>query len=410
MKFKIPLIHIKDVSFNVLAFGLYIAIQQIFIMPYLSKNSSEIEFSNIILFITIFNIVSVVLGDELGNTRIIRNNLYSEKRIHGDFDYIYLIVVIVTIALGFVVNLFVGIDWVVYLIYLTVIILGITRYYSMSYYKMKQNFHKILLTNIFYGIGALLGVFVSIKLQFNLAPFLFGEILSLIFVIYMNINDKEQKVSFDKTAEFSRSFMVFSQLGLLAMLMNLITYLDRIVIYPILGAAAMATYYGASSMSKMISLVFNPISGVVLAKLSTINNKRKDGVISKIIPLLTPLIVSAFFGSLVLSYLGVRFLYPQYLYNATRLLVPISLATALSVVSLILRPVIMTFFETKNLMMINFVYAVVFCISMYLFSNYWGIVGFAWASSLGRASQFGCYLWVIKRNSIKSRGIQSNDI
>lgn len=91
MKFKIPLIHIKDVSFNVLAFGLYIAIQQIFIMPYLSKNSSEIEFSNIILFITIFNIVSVVLGDELGNTRIIRNNLYSEKRIHGDFDYIYLL-------------------------------------------------------------------------------------------------------------------------------------------------------------------------------------------------------------------------------------------------------------------------------------------------------------------------------
>ena len=44
-----------------------------------------------------------------------------------------------------------------------------------------------------------------------------------------------------------------------------ITYMDRIIILPILGAAAVSTYTVASIVGKMMGMVMLPIAGVMLS-------------------------------------------------------------------------------------------------------------------------------------------------
>ncbi|WP_415670888.1 hypothetical protein, partial [Streptococcus pluranimalium] len=62
---------IINLIFNVGGFALYIFSQQILLMPSLSKILSEKEFSIVVLSLTIMNIFATVVGEDLGNTRII---------------------------------------------------------------------------------------------------------------------------------------------------------------------------------------------------------------------------------------------------------------------------------------------------------------------------------------------------
>ena len=52
--------NIRDFSVYTFAFGLYVFSQQVLIMPIISRNTNEEIFSEIILFITFFNIFCVV--------------------------------------------------------------------------------------------------------------------------------------------------------------------------------------------------------------------------------------------------------------------------------------------------------------------------------------------------------------
>ena len=55
---------IRDLFFNTLGFGIYIATQQILLMPIMAKIFPEEEFAKIVLYISVFAIVTNVLGSE----------------------------------------------------------------------------------------------------------------------------------------------------------------------------------------------------------------------------------------------------------------------------------------------------------------------------------------------------------
>jgi len=400
MKYKLSFNHIKDFGLNTVAFGVFISMQQLVIMPLLSKSNNNATFANIILFTSIFNIVCNVIGDELGNTRLVRSNIYHNKNLSGDFNIILVVLIGAFLSVCTIMNLFIRINWMDLFYYMLLIVLGIIRCFTISAYKLKQQFNRIFFLNILYCLGALFGVFV-IKYTFNLAPFLFGELFSLIYSRIMTIVDRDHKLNVRITSELSNTIKIYGQLSTVSLITNCLTYLDRVLIYPILGATSMTVYYSVTAVSKIMSLVIYPISDIILAKLIHISDLRKGKIISLIIKLLLPTFVVFTIVSISFSYLGIKLLYTNYYSEAIKLLLPIGFATSLSLISSLIKPVILRFFNIKNFLLVNILYVLVFCIIIIPLTDHWGILGFAWANCLTRFIQcLSFYLIIINNRSV----------
>ena len=70
---------IKDLFFNTLGFGIYILTQQILLMPIMAKILPDEDFAKTVLYISIFAIITNVLGSELGIVKQVKKDEIREK-------------------------------------------------------------------------------------------------------------------------------------------------------------------------------------------------------------------------------------------------------------------------------------------------------------------------------------------
>ena len=391
--------NIRDFSVYTFAFGLYIFSQQVLIMPIISRNTNEKIFSEIILFITFFNIFCIVIGDELSNTRIARNKVYDKKYADGDFFYLLFFLTICLIFLVIIANIFINISWLKIFIFCLIISLGVSRYFLMSFYKIDQKFKSILKANIFYLFGSICGLFLFFNYQLLYAPFLVAEILSILFICLDLFYLNKHSITFERTREFENTKKMFSNLSITAIIINLISYMDRVIILPILGASSMAIYFSASSTSKILALIANPLSSFLLSKMGTNDNLDKKNILRFAIKYFLPMIIVFFSASLILCFIAINFLYPQYYFPAINLIYPISLAVSLSLVNILFKPFLILTVKSKLVLYSNIFYALTFMLSIYPMVYFGGLYGFACSVALGRLIQLLCYIKIIfKRN------------
>tara|TARA_Y100001954_G_scaffold74110_2_gene81228 strand:+ start:10779 stop:12008 length:1230 start_codon:yes stop_codon:yes gene_type:complete len=393
--------NIRDFSVYTFAFGLYIFSQQVLIMPIISRNTNEKIFSEIILFITFFNIFCIVIGDELSNTRIARNKVYDKKYADGDFFYLLFFLTICLIFLVIIANIFINISWLKIFIFCLIISLGVSRYFLMSFYKIDQKFKSILKANIFYLFGSICGLFLFFNYQLLYAPFLVAEILSILFICLDLFYLNKHSITFERTREFENTKKMFSNLSITAIIINLISYMDRVIILPILGASSMAIYFSASSTSKILSLIANPLSSFLLSKMGTNDNLDKKNILRFAIKYFLPMIIVFFSASLILCFIAINFLYPQYYFPAINLIYPISLAVSLSLVNILFKPFLILTVKSKLVLYSNIFYALTFMLSIYPMVYFGGLYGFACSVALGRLIQLLCYIKIIFKQNYK---------
>ena len=393
--------NIRDFSVYTFAFGLYIFSQQVLIMPIISRNTNEKIFSEIILFITFFNIFCIVIGDELSNTRIARNKVYDKKYADGDFFYLLFFLTICLIFLVIIANIFINISWLKIFIFCLIISLGVSRYFLMSFYKIDQKFKSILKANIFYLFGSICGLFLFFNYQLLYAPFLVAEILSILFICLDLFYLNKHSITFERTREFENTKKMFSNLSITAIIINLISYMDRVMILPILGASSMAIYFSASSTSKILALIANPLSSFLLSKMGTNDNLDKKNILRFAIKYFLPMIIVFFSASLILCFIAINFLYPQYYFPAINLIYPISLAVSLSLVNILFKPFLILTVKSKLVLYSNIFYALTFMLSIYPMVYFGGLYGFACSVALGRLIQLLCYIKIIFKQNYK---------
>ncbi|HQO10751.1 MAG TPA: hypothetical protein PLK90_11440 [Clostridiales bacterium] len=393
---------VKDGLYNILAFGIYIGMTQIVIMPFIARISkSDENFSAIIIFITIFNMLCIAVGDELGNTRMVLYTKYKEKKLSGDFHPALALLLISFAVILLVTGLIVDIPPSDIATYCFIGALGITRYFAMSSFRLERRFFHIFIVSLAYCIGSLPGIWAALRYGFFLAPFASGEAAAVLAVLYFRLQDKDRLINMTVTEEFRPSVKKYGQLGTVSLMTNLIIYLDRLIIYPLLGAAPMAVYYSASAMSKILGMINNPVASYALSVISKKDDSSGPKITGMLFRLIFPLLAVTAAFSAVLTYAAVLLLYPQYFDSAIVLIIPVSLASALSIVSYLVRTVIIRFYSIRKFLYANVVYVIVFLISILIFSYLWGITGFAWAVCLSRGVQFAVYLRLMKPGTTK---------
>lgn len=386
---------IKDMFINTFSFGIYIITQQIILMPIMSRILSQEEYANYIIYISVFAIISNVLGSELGIVRQIRDDKEEGKSYNRILAILIpIILVISAISLYFLKYNIVDISFLI-----ISIILANIRLYSASCFRMNKDFKKVLLQNVIYLIGILIGLAMYIKWNYIWIPALVAEMFTFIYNLF-NTDILKAGISKKRDKDIIKTF---SNLGFISLLVNGVVYFDKILIYPILGGTAVTLYYATSAMSKVINLIVNPLYSVILSWLKDNDEKFKSKIVSLTIKINIPVLIFSFVISVPLTYIALKILYPQYFAEALYLIIPVCISLAFSVVSSLVKAILLKYMDSKKLVKAYVIYFIIFVMSAIIMSKLMGLIGFAYSNIISKFSLWLIFLILLKKCNIISQ-------
>lgn len=396
----------SDMLLNIIGFAIYIFAQQIILLPLLAKMVTDEIYSGIVLYISILNVVCNVTGGELGNVRIIRDSEYRNKKIKGDFSNILLIISPIIAVVLFPIFLF----YMKYtilgsiLLILTILFANI-RLYATCYYRLERKYYHVIGQNITYLLGIIIGL-ILYKITNNFYILLFiPETISIIYALkYSDI----LQMKLAKTVEMINTTKKLFQLGFVSLLTNLMAYFDKFLIYPMFGPATVAVYYAVNSMSKIANLITNPIANVILSWVSGKEGEsNKNKIIKATLIANIPIIIMVTIITIPLTYLALKVLYSQYLNEAIRLIIPVSISTSLGIAATLTKSVLLKFGKTNKLVSIYILYFIIFISLGFVLSKSIGVEGFAIANLAARAVL--CFAFCVLLIGIKKKGEKTSE-
>lgn len=391
----------SDMILNMIGFGIYIVAQQILLLPILAKLVNDDIYSSVVLYISILNVVCNVTGGELGNVRMVRNNTYVEKNIVGDFTRILVNLSPIIAIIVFPILIYLKYSILGSVLFIFTILMANIRLYSTCFYRLQQKYNKVIWQNVFYLIGIIISL-ILFKFIGNIYLLLFiPEFISLIYAL-KNSDILEMKMK--KTPEMNGTLKKFGGLGFVSLLTNLMNYFDKFLIYPMFGGTSVAVYYAVNSMSKIASLITNPMSNVILSWVSNSDEKKSKSKILKLTLISNiPILITVTLLTIPLTYVSLIILYSQYMQDALVLIIPIAITTAFGTASTLIKSVLLKYSNTNKLVGTYVVYFIVFAILGFYLSKTNGLVGFTIANLISKIILWALFiiLLLISKNNKK---------
>lgn len=388
---------LKDFITNIIAAVIPIALLQVVIFPQLAKIKGEEVYGFIVTIISVMTLFSDSYGNVLNNVRLLQDDKYVKK---GDFNYIIVVGTAFNLIAVLCGCIYYGTDTRSIIGVLVASTLILLRAYYIVAFRLILSYKNILINNIILATGYFLGFVVFIKMDCWSIIYIFGNAFSL---IHLYLKSRLMREPVKKTILFKETFGKFSILYIADFLKTFITYADKLLIYPILGAQAVAYYYAASVMGKMMSMGITPVSSVILSYVVK-EKKLHKRTINKILSLLALLSLIGF----VIAYLAGRILlgilYTAW-YEMTIILLPWTvLAALLGGVSSVIQPFILKFKSEFYQIAINILHVVIYVASSIILSKKYGLLGFC----IGYCITMGIKL-IINLALIKSIGRESEE-
>lgn len=373
---------ISDMILNTIGFAIYIFSQQILLLPIIKKLVNDSVYANVVLYISILNVICNATGGELGNIRLIRDSDYKGKKNIGDFTRILVVLSPIIAVIVFVICIYLKYSILGSVFLSITILMTNVRLYATCYYRLIDKFKKVIIQNVIYLVGIIFSLFIFYFYK-NIYILLFiPEFISLIYALK---NSDLIEMRLTKTDEFKETTKKYFKFAELSLLSNLMIYFDRFLIYPMFEATLLASYYAVNSVSKIASLLTNPISSAILSWVSKIRDENSKNKILKVTLLSSiPIMIIVTIITIPLTYISLIILYNDLINNAAFLIIPISILSGLGVVISLIKAVILKFCNTNKLLLIYIIYFFVFSISGYYESKINGLIGFIGASMFSK--------------------------
>lgn len=365
---------IADFGCNIIASILLVFGLQIVVYPSLAKLFDAGTYGVLLTFMGIVNTITSSLGITLNNTRLIGDADYKDKGISGDFNILLIgaccsSLVIVVILTNFI-FIFNSLDKI--LISLCVVFGVINSYISVAY-RLSLNYTMIVVLNIVVCTGYLTGTFLAYKSGLWVIAFLVGELFGFILLSANTGLIKEPlKISslFKKTAI---KYLLLIATGLIG---ATTLYLDRFIIYPVLGGEVVSTFTIASFFGKSLGLVMTPISSVLLSYYSQKNFYMDFHRFLLINFFLILIAIIFFFLAKFFSVFFTGLLYPTLINAAEQYILIANTAAIIGVLASMISPIVLRYSSTYWLVAIEITYlAAYFILGMILLHSY-GLNGF----------------------------------
>jgi O-antigen/teichoic acid export membrane protein len=398
-KFKKP---IFDVFINIIANLIPVAILHFIIMPLVARKLGVGKNDLFLVYMSIIHVVVSSTGIALSNARLIMDRCYQDKNIIGDFN-------IILIGYSFI-NLFVmiiasiiyneGYIFNIILLGLITIIWALKDYLLVSF-KLKLNFTKIMLNNLYLGIGLLIGgaVFYFLVDKWQLIFFI-GYLFAFIHVLYNTVLLKEPYTITKLFVPTTRKAVFFS----ISILIGLIpTSCGSLILYPY-GVSFVSVFTAASLMGKILSMLYSPLSSVLISYLVKIKSITLKSYL-RIVLFALALGMFGYVVCLVISKPILYLLYPFWADNSLEL-VPITVAIGMfGLLSSVINPIILNFGHEKWQIIINVIYLICYLSLSVLLLQSHGLYGFCIGNLCAVAIKFLTILLIGTKSLGNSYGV-----
>lgn len=389
--------------YNILGSILPIVFLQLIVYPILSRKLDISTYGKVIALIGFCMLVIQVSGIGINNARIIMAKEYEDNKMEGDFNllsiYIMIINVFITVLILILVNdRFFSWNNLLALLYIE---LGFLNLYLSSEFNISLKFNKILKGNIFLIIGYLIGLLLFFL--FNLWSLIF--FMGMSFIVMFDLKNTDYwKSGFQKTPLFKESLKKVLVISFSSLMISVVTYADRLFLYPLLGSSMVAIYYTASQFGKLISMGLGPISSVILSFFSK-KNQMSLKHFWQFNSINFSFCIIFYLISLFLAKPVIGILYPTLSNEIVDYMNIANLAAILTGSSSLVQPIILKFCPVKWQMYIQITHIICYFSLGIVFTNSWGLLGFCYANVIAALFRLIllCVVGTITLSKLQSR-------
>lgn len=372
------LARLKELSFdfitNILASMVVTIALQILIYPLIARSVSAEIYGLILIIMGIVNTIVMAFGGTLNNIRLIQNQSYEKKGIRGDFNLILLVICILgAISVSTLILFFQDIGLLNIILLIFIVVLGIIKSYYLVEFRLKLKFTFNLYCNLVIAIGYFFGLLLFYSTKIWMLPFLIGEIFACIFLLFTT---KLAREPIKVTYIFKRTLKIYLLFIITGGMATALTYMDRLIIFPLLGGEAVSIFTVASFFGKSIGLVMTPIAGVLLGYYVQNDFKFTLKMFWSINTWV--LIFSALFFciSCIGSSWFTGLLYPSLIERANSFIIIANLAAIIGIASSMTQPAVLNFAPMIWQVIIQLVYGIVYIALGIIMLYFHGISGF----------------------------------
>lgn len=366
----------KNFILRLISAFLSTGVRQFITLPVLASVFSKEAYGTLLTIIGIANITEVSLGNTLNNTRMVSNHIYAENDYQGDFNYLVIIACAIGTVCAFVLMfLFPAIDFLTGILLWLVIIVSILNGYFIVGFTMNLMFDRVLVQSIYVAIGTVVGVVLTIITGLWPFSFLIGSIFGLVYLYFKTPLMREPLRWTPLAKKTASKWGILSATSVLA---NAMVYLDRLLLYPVIGASAVAIYTTASFFGKCVAALIPTASNVLLAYCSQKNYIMNRSTFLKVIGSSLAFCGLCFIASLLFAPWITRWLYPSLFDESASILVLANASAMISAAGTLSQTIVLRFCKSTKLLFVQVLYALVYFGGGIVMLKSMGIVGFCW--------------------------------
>lgn len=394
---------ILDMLLNIIAVCIPTVVLQLMILPSLAKYMDGDEYGLLVTILAVLNVLPSTIGNMMNNVRILYEEKYKAIGKNGDFQILLIITQIINILIMCSLSVYyLGTRKLILNILLVILsVFWLGREYYIVTFRIKLNYIDIVLNNIILVIGYFIGYILFLVNGYWQQIYILGFAFSYIHIVIRSRIIQEPII---KTPFFKSVTKDLILITIATILARAINYADKILLYPILGGATVSVYYVATIFSKVVSLAITPINSVALSYLSKVR-KKSDSLFKWTLIMGIILCVIGYVSSLLLSRPVLGFLYPTYVDQAMQYIYITSATVVISVLTSMLNPFILRFFEMKWQICINAITVCFYIISSLMLVKPFGLYGFCYGSLLTNVIKLFVTISVFYKCKEKDSGI-----
>ena len=363
-------------------------IAQFVVYPFMRNMFGADGYGRILSMLGIINIVAISFGSALNNARLVAKakGKGSENR---PYNLSLLIIILMAIPLSVAVFLVLKepVLPVSLFLYWLLMCMTIVRYYSEVEYRLHTNYKGLLLYYIIISGGYLVGLIPAKITGYWMLSLLIGETAGFLFVFFKGSIFKKSNGG-DRSAVTllwkSAGYLISAQL-----LINVIFNSDRIFLQAFCESSTVTTYYIASAVGKMISLVTSSFNSVIIGYLVKKKNSIETRAFKKIFFVSCVGSIAAiglcYIGSIVYT----KLFYPADYGEASPFFIIANAAQIFYFVSGIFTTILLRYAKERIQTRINIIYTIVFCIATIPATYFYGIWGYAAGLLVSNVFRFG---------------------
>ena len=363
-----------DSVLNIAATAVPLLVLQLIALPIMGDQMGTDQYGLAVSIISLMTLFSHVFGNVLNNIRLITRDEYEDNRISGDFNVLLLISLPINTVI-----MVLGTWWLegsfdfVNILFIILSGAGIILWeYLIVAFRLTLNYSKILLGNVALSIGYLAGLGLFLLTGYWQLVYLMGSVFSVAFVL---CTTKLIREPYHRTKLFFSTTQKSIILTVASFFNTALNYVDKLILFPLLGGAVVSVYYSATIFGKVISTGIQPISSVMLSYFSRLKSFRKENF-WLLFFISTAIGVIGYVICIVCSGPVLDMLYPQWAEESMKYIYITTATAIVGMVSSVMNPVILKFCSLNWQVAINGINFVVYIVVTLIFLSVWGLYGF----------------------------------